>query len=82
MFYTMKELASPTWFKSYSIYYCRFFSILYTVYRNDRKGYNIFLFYIAFVIELVYILLLKQEYWKSKKHRFPISSINDWLCFV
>ena len=34
--------------KSYSIYYCRFFSILYAVYRNDRKGYNIFLFYIAF----------------------------------
>ena len=31
-------------------------------------------FILLFVIELVYILLLKQEYWKSKKHRFLLAA--------
>ena len=74
MFYTMKELASPTWLKV-TAFIIAVSSPYYTQYIGMIVKDTIYSYFILlFVIELVYILLLKQEYWKSKKHCFLLAA--------
>ena len=73
MFYTMKELASPTWLKV-TAFIIAVSSPYYTQYIGMIVKDTIYSYFILlFVIELVYILLLKQEYWRSKKHCFLLA---------
>lgn len=68
MFYTMNKLTAPTWLKVaafvtaiVSPYYTQYIGM---IVKDTIYSYCVLLF----VIELVYILLLKLDYWKSKGH--------------
>ena len=68
MFYTMYKLAAPTWLKVVAFvtaivspYYTQYIGM---IVKDTIYSYCVLLF----MIELVYILLLKMDYWKSKGH--------------
>lgn len=68
MFDTMNKLETPTWLKT-GAFVIAISSPYYTQYIGMIVKDTIYSYFVLlFVIELVYILLMKQEYWKSKKH--------------
>lgn len=68
MFYTMERMAAPAWLKI-TAFIVAISSPYYTQYIGMIVKDTIYSYFVLlFVIELIYILLLKQEYWKSKKH--------------
>ena len=68
MFYTMYKLTAPTWLKVFA-FVTAIASPYYTQYIGMIVKDTIYSYFmLLFMIELVYILLLKTDYWKSKGH--------------
>lgn len=81
MLNTMQKFSTPIWLISLT-FIIAIVSPYYTEYIGLILKDNIYSYFILlFVIELFYILVLKQEFWKNKKHifLFAISMIGSIL---
>lgn len=81
MLNTMQKFSTPIWLIRLT-FVIAIISPYYTEYIGLILKDNIYSYFIIlFVIELFYILLLKQEFWKNKKHvsLFMISTIGSIL---
>lgn len=81
MLNTMQKFSAPLWLTRLT-FVIAIISPYYTEYIGLILKDNIYSYFIIlFVIELFYILLLKQEFWKNKKHvfLFMLSTIGSIL---